>query len=943
MTENNYDDEVFDEDRWQCSQEEFDEQVDRIASVLRYLVPGYPVFEIRALGERQIAGYFNDPVEAAQQAAFLDQYGYSVYFGLNPTSSLTAPCADRFNEVGPGKALRDDQILGRRLLLVDLDPVRPAGVCSTETEKAAAKAVADEIVDYLRQQGWPDPIRADSGNGAHLIYRVDLPPDDEGLVHRVLVALAGRFNTTAVKIDTAVGNASRICRLYGTHNRKGPDTPDRPHRLAQILSVPGKFEAVPRELLEHVAATVRVEPAHSSNTAKANAVVAAVPPVIPQQTADEALIARARAKLHTLPIAVEGQNGSKRCFHAACVLVVDFGLSVQQAFPLLKEYSTRCQPPWSDQELLHKLEDAAKKALEKPEEVGQAAPSREKGKSAAERLMDIVGARISLWHDADTREAYATIAMPSSPASDPSASHPAGWHKQNHRVYATSFTEILRHIDFSAHGRVVAAQALREAVETCASIAKFERPGHKVHLRVARVSDAVYLDLGTPQWNAIEIDGLGWRMVGEPPCKFRRSQGMLPLPIPERGGTIADFQELFKLDSTADMMLLVGWLVMALHGIGPFPAQNLVGEQGSAKTTMAEMIRSLVDPAKPGMRPLTKDDRDLMIAAENSWIVAFDNLSGIDAATSDALCRLATGGGYSTRKLYTDSEEALFDACRPIILTGINEVTTRADLLDRSQVIQIPILSEENRRTAQEVKERYATLRPRLLGLLLDGVACALANYRSLKLDARLRMADYQQWAAAAMPAFGWTAEQFLEAYAHNIDVAHGIALEDSPVTPALRMLLKSRGGRWPNSGEIKGAQALLVDLESLPGTNFKGQKGWPQRGNTLGQILRRLAPVLRRSGVQVTFDQRQTGSARITPLQIETASPQTTSSPSPSPSPQPADTEFQAPPVPAQQPQELRPSNNWRTEKWPLETDEDLERFLEEAADPKFRPPSPR
>ncbi|MDG3003270.1 DNA primase family protein [Paludisphaera mucosa] len=150
-------------------------------------------------------------------------------------------------------AATDADVTRRVWLLVDVDPVRPAGVSSTDAEKQAAWQVALSIRDGLEGRGWPRPILADSGNGFHLLYRVDLPADDGGLVARVLAALGAEFDTDLAKVDRTIGNSSRICKLYGTLARKGRSTAERPHRAAFVLEAFHPMEVVPTALLEGLA------------------------------------------------------------------------------------------------------------------------------------------------------------------------------------------------------------------------------------------------------------------------------------------------------------------------------------------------------------------------------------------------------------------------------------------------------------------------------------------------------------------------------------------------------------------------------------------------------------------------------------------------------------------------------------------------------------------
>src|SRR5262249_31989199 len=172
------------------------------------------------------------------------------------------------------------------------------------------------------------------------------------------------------------------------------------------------------------------------------------------------------------------------------------------------------------------------------------------------------------------------------------------------------------------------------------------------------------------------------------------------------------------------------------------------GEQGSAKSTLCRMLRALLDPNQSPIRRPPKEDRDLMIAACNGWVIAFDNLSGLPPALSDALCSLATGGGFSTRELYTDDEEKLFDAMRPIMLNGIEDVATRPDLLDRSLLLTLPAIPDDRRLDEETLWRRFGEVRPRVLGALLDAVSAAIRNGPRVCLDRKPRMADFATWVA---------------------------------------------------------------------------------------------------------------------------------------------------------------------------------------------------
>jgi hypothetical protein len=148
---------------------------------------------------------------------------------------------------------------------------------------------------------------------------------------------------------------------------------------------------------------------------------------------------------------------------------------------------------------------------------------------------------------------------------------------------------------------------------------------------------------------------------------------MLPLPTPITGGTVEDLRPFINVRKE-DWELLVAWLLMAYAPRGPYPILGLSGGQGTAKSTTARVLRSLIDPSAAPLRTAPREERDLMISANAGRILAFDNLSHLPQWLSDAFCRLATGGGFSTRELYSNDEETLFDAQRPVLFTAIEDI-----------------------------------------------------------------------------------------------------------------------------------------------------------------------------------------------------------------------------------------------------------------------------
>jgi hypothetical protein len=270
------------------------------------------------------------------------------------------------------------------------------------------------------------------------------------------------------------------------------------------------------------------------------------------------------------------------------------------------------------------------------------------------------------------------------------------------------------------------SEAMSSTLNVIEARARFDSPQRIVVIRMGGLNDCIYVDLCDERWRAIEVDGLGWRIIDRPPVRFRRPAGMQPLPMPAPGGSINALRAFLNI-SGPGFVLAVTWVLSALRNNGPYPVLVLSGEQGSTKSTFCRVLRSLVDPNTAPLRALPRDDRDLFIAANNGHVLAFDNVSSLPSWLADTFCRLATGGGFATRQLYTDLDEVLFDSTRPIILNGIEDVVTRPDLSDRALQLILDPIPEEQRQPEQHFWAAFEQERARIFGALVDTVAHALA------------------------------------------------------------------------------------------------------------------------------------------------------------------------------------------------------------------------
>jgi hypothetical protein len=428
-------------------------------------------------------------------------------------------------------------------------------------------------------------------------------------------------------------------------------------------------------------------------------------------------------------------------------------------------------------------------------------------------------------------------------------------HRETWPIGSRAWRQYLSAHYYQLTGRVPGEKALQDASTTLAGRASFSGDERPVFVRIAHTEGAIYVDLGDPAWRAVEIGHAGWKVVARPPVHFRRPGRMRPLPEPAPGGRIEELRGFVNVDDDG-FILILAWLVQALRGRGPNPVLVLNGEQGTAKSTTAWVLRALVDPGKAPLRSQPRNEHDLVIAAESNWVIALDNLSGIPVWLSDALCRLATGGGFSTRRLYTDADEIIFDATRPILLNGITEIATRADLLDRSLVISLPVIPDEQRRVEDVLFAEFEQARPRLLGSLFDAVACALARVCEVRLERPPRLADFARWVTAAEPALGYSAGTFDRVFTGNRAAAHELTLSASPIVEPIVALA--------DEGFVGTATELLDTLSRTLRESSRAPKGWPSAPQVLSGELRRLAPSLRANDVSVEFD-RKPGRRTIT------------------------------------------------------------------------------
>jgi hypothetical protein len=464
------------------------------------------------------------------------------------------------------------------------------------------------------------------------------------------------------------------------------------------------------------------------------------------------------------------------------------------------------------------------------------------------------------WDEGDGKPSQADILLKmcedfeyfrSGPANDSYVRMLIGDHREVWPVSAKhpKVKEVLTHRFLTDKDRAPGREALNTAIDTvmakCGMGAKVD-----VHVRFARSREAIFLDMCDDQWRAIEVTAGGWRVVDNPPVLFRRPSGARPLPVPVKGGTLEALRPLLNAGDDAQWCLMVAWLIGAFLPEGAFSHLVLEGEQGSAKSTTARVLQSLLDPSDAGLNSPPADERDATVAALHAGVLAFDNLSGCRAELADVFCRFSTGQGYRTRTLYENLDVTVANVKLPILLNGIDATIMRGDLLERSITLKLPRISPEHRRTEQAIWSEFAAAHPLALGALLDAVSTGLRNLPNTTLTDAPRMSDFCTWVVACEPALPWKPGQFISAYTRKLEDATRDLAENDSVAAALL--------EWADqhvrtgTGHEMIAKDLLIQLNDVTRDWPRDLRHWPSSPEALAHRLVRLAPVLRAHGIEV-------------------------------------------------------------------------------------------
>lgn len=488
----------------------------------------------------------------------------------------------------------------------------------------------------------------------------------------------------------------------------------------------------------------------------------------------------------------------------------------------------------ADLEAMRQELDAANQQGTSFDEQGE--PDAEGKRSQADKIVQFVREKCDLFHDAN-RTPYACT-------------------RSTGEVLPMSgraFRDWLAAAFFQETEKAIRDNSLREARMTLEGLAM--QDARSVHVRVA--GDAVtgyWLDLAQRDNNlAAHITPGGW-CIKSAEVHFFRPENMLALPTPNRQGNISPLWEVVNIPEHY-RLLVVAWLVDCLRPDTPYPLLELLGEQGSAKSSSQETIRKIIDPSACNLRGAPKSPEDVFISGASNHLVSCENVSHLAAPIQDAMCTVATGGGFAKRRLYSDSDETVIQAKRPIILNGISASVTQQDLVSRALTLELPRLADAKlKNSLDDLFERNYS---GILGSLLNIAADALKHLpeSSLPPEKRPRLIEFAYLGMATAKAMGQPPEAFMQQFEKAREDGLERTLDASPVAGAIR--------EWAEVNRTLADYSAKQWLELLAGFKQNSETGWPKSPKGLGDAMRRAAPALRQLGIECTSLGKMGGSSK--------------------------------------------------------------------------------
>lgn len=787
--------------------------------------PNGEYMEVRILNTNTgtLSGYFNSAENIYNAVRTLDGK-YNIFFTLNELSpEIVARSQNHFTKYAKNTTA-DSEISRRKWILLDFDPVRPSGISSSEEELKAAKSCAMKVRKYLSEEGFPEPVFALSGNGYHLLYSCDLDNGEKEreTIKKFLEVLDQKFSDEMVKVDRANYNAARICKLYGTVSCKGDDTEERPHRRSRIIKAPDVIEQVRLEQLQEFIEKMTPDNDQKKVSNRDKEYKWKQPPVKDYLKDQGIEIAREKPYMggtcyvlkkcpfnpdhtDTGAYVIEYPNGKicAGCHHNSCS---DKGWK-----DMLKLYPDKRMMP----------------------------PKRKKSETEEENAIDTLLK--------DIEEEQHTFYYDR--AETPYVCVTKDGITQYMEVYGNDYKKYIRYMYYDRYQKAVPKDALQRVLDTLAVKAQKEGEEITPAYRCAYQEGKIYYNLADLEQTVICIDENGYRVIAESPVPFIKKQNMSEQLLPQesdislrRLGT-----RYWKFATAEDRIMHWVLLISRFIAEGSQPLIYYFGDRGSAKSTSMKLDKMIVDPSEIDIKALPKNVTDVIASVTNQYMVCFDNVSHISDELSNIFCIVATHGYYSKRKLYSNNEECAVKLNARVSFSGITNLTTKPDLIDRMVCLKLNRIDSGKRRTETEIMGNFKKDLPFILDGIFMTLSKAIPIYENLDLEYLPRMADFAKWGYAIAEALGYGGDRFMKIYEKNqSELLENMASEDAVITVLIELMKKHHYFRG------KVTELLSSLTEKAEDMSIDTKVGWARDASALSRRLYEAQSVLSMFGVRI-------------------------------------------------------------------------------------------
>jgi hypothetical protein len=417
-----------------------------------------------------------------------------------------------------------------------------------------------------------------------------------------------------------------------------------------------------------------------------------------------------------------------------------------------------------------------------------------------------------------------------------------------HPVSSREFKSWLVGEYYRTTGEGLTSESINTILATIHAIAAHDSPEMPVsQQRIAAHNGRYYLYLADAAQTVIEYSGAGWQICENSPVKFVFDKYKASLPIPRREGKIDKLWDFTRISNLSDRLIVAATLVKGLVPGGTDPILAISGYAGSGKTTSANYLRSSIDPFTKGkvLSKLPESSDHIAIHAQRRRILAIDNVGHISADQSDFLCTVSTGGGISKRELFSNQDEIILDVQNLIILTSIGNVVTKADLLERSIVIELARITPEDRESESDLANEFDRDLGDILGGLLNVTVAALQHRDTNECPKYTRMTEFAHLGEGVQEYLKYAIGSLESRMAAGADIANEIAIESSPVASTLRSWISDRKAWQGSASDLLNLLKSHAKKSELAGT-------LPKTANSLSGELKKCESALFQSGIEI-------------------------------------------------------------------------------------------